>query len=149
MARPTVVKEIWAYIKANNLQDPADKRCINCDERLRAVMANKARVTAFEMNKYLSAHLSKPGELVAAPPAKAESDDGGSSDEDMSADGEDTGGHEMIIPEPLDPASDDSESKKKVADNVQYDSRPDEPSADNSDADDGAASDDSRSDILE
>lgn len=33
-SRPRVVKLLWAYIKENELQNPQDKRQINCDERL-------------------------------------------------------------------------------------------------------------------
>jgi len=37
LSRPQVVKKIWEYIKANDLQDPADKRQIRCDEKLQSV----------------------------------------------------------------------------------------------------------------
>lgn len=33
-SRPQVVKHLWAYIKDNNLQNPADKRQIVCDDKL-------------------------------------------------------------------------------------------------------------------
>lgn len=33
-SRPQVVKHLWAYIKGNNLQNPADKRQIICDDKL-------------------------------------------------------------------------------------------------------------------
>ena len=58
LPRGEVVSKIWAYIKANNLQNPQNKREIVADDRLRKVFG-KDKVTMFEMNKYLSAHLSK------------------------------------------------------------------------------------------
>ena len=33
-SRPQVVKLLWAYIKDHNLQNPQDKRQIECDEKL-------------------------------------------------------------------------------------------------------------------
>ena len=37
LSRPQVVKRLWEYIKANQLQDPSDGRYILCDEPMRAV----------------------------------------------------------------------------------------------------------------
>lgn len=37
LSRPQTVKRIWDYVKANDLQDPGDKRFIMCDGRLKAV----------------------------------------------------------------------------------------------------------------
>ena len=34
LSRPQVVKQLWIYIKDRNLQNPSDKRQINCDEKL-------------------------------------------------------------------------------------------------------------------
>lgn len=34
LSRPQVVKQLWAYIKDRNLQNPSDKRQIICDEKL-------------------------------------------------------------------------------------------------------------------
>jgi chromatin remodeling complex protein RSC6 len=55
--RTEVTKKIWEYIKANDLQDPANKRNINADAKLKPIFG-KAQVTMFEMTKLLSAHLS-------------------------------------------------------------------------------------------
>lgn len=52
-SRPQVVKRIWDHVKANNLQDPADKRQILCDPPLRAVFGVD-KVHMFTMNKLLS-----------------------------------------------------------------------------------------------
>jgi chromatin remodeling complex protein RSC6 len=58
ITRGEVVSKIWDYIKKNKLQDPANKREINADDKLQKVFDGKARVNMFEMNKYLSKHLS-------------------------------------------------------------------------------------------
>lgn len=34
LSRPQLVKQIWAYIKDNNLQNPQDGRQVICDDRL-------------------------------------------------------------------------------------------------------------------
>lgn len=36
-SRPQVVKQLWTYIKDNNLQNPQDKRQILCDDKLQAL----------------------------------------------------------------------------------------------------------------
>jgi len=58
MPRSEVVKEIWVYIKKNNLQNPANKRNILADDKLKAVFDGKSEVTMFEMTKLVSKHLS-------------------------------------------------------------------------------------------
>src|SRR5215218_8385209 len=56
LPRPEVVSKVWDYIKKNNLQNPANKREINADDKLRAVFG-KDSVSMFEMNKHLAQHL--------------------------------------------------------------------------------------------
>jgi upstream activation factor subunit UAF30 len=56
MPRTEVTKKVWEYIKANNLQDAANKRNINADAKLKPIFG-KDQVTMFEMTKLLSAHL--------------------------------------------------------------------------------------------
>ncbi len=58
MPRSEVVKELWAYIKKNDLQDPKNKRNINADAALKTVFGGKAPVNMFEMTKLVSKHLS-------------------------------------------------------------------------------------------
>ncbi len=58
MPRTEVTKALWVYIKANNLQDPTNKRNINADEKLKKVFGGKETVNMFEMTKLVSAHLS-------------------------------------------------------------------------------------------
>jgi len=57
LPRTEVTKKIWEYIKANNLQDAANKRNINADAKLKPIFG-KPQVTMFEMTKLLSAHIS-------------------------------------------------------------------------------------------
>ncbi|MBI2096386.1 MAG: SWIB/MDM2 domain-containing protein [Candidatus Taylorbacteria bacterium] len=58
MPRSEVVKNIWVYIKKHNLQDPANKRNINTDDKLKAVFDGKPVVNMLEIAKYTSKHLS-------------------------------------------------------------------------------------------
>jgi chromatin remodeling complex protein RSC6 len=57
ITRGEVVKKVWDYIKANNLQNPANKREIVADAKLKPVFHGKDRVSMFEMNKHLAQHL--------------------------------------------------------------------------------------------
>ncbi len=56
LARSEVVKKLWEYIKANNLQNPENKREIISDAKLKPVFG-KDKVTMFEMNKLIAGHL--------------------------------------------------------------------------------------------
>jgi chromatin remodeling complex protein RSC6 len=56
LARTEVTKRLWDYIKARNLQNPANKRNVLCDAQLKAVMG-KDEVTMFEMTKLVGQHL--------------------------------------------------------------------------------------------
>jgi upstream activation factor subunit UAF30 len=58
MPRTEVTKKIWEYIKKHKLQDEANKRNINADDKLKAVFGGKAQVSMFEMTKLISGHLS-------------------------------------------------------------------------------------------
>jgi chromatin remodeling complex protein RSC6 len=58
LPRTEVVKKIWVYIKANGLQDSANKRMINADDKLKAVFGGKSQVSMFDMAKHLANHLS-------------------------------------------------------------------------------------------
>ena len=57
LPRTEVTKRLWEYIKAHNLQNPANKRNILCDANLKAVMG-KDEVTMFEMTGLIGNHLS-------------------------------------------------------------------------------------------
>ncbi len=56
LPRGEVVSKVWDYIKANNLQNPQDRREILADDTLRKVFG-KDKVTMFEMNKHFARHL--------------------------------------------------------------------------------------------
>ncbi|MHB8530491.1 MAG: SWIB/MDM2 domain-containing protein [Caulobacteraceae bacterium] len=58
VSRGQVVSKIWAYIKSNKLQNPANKREILADAKLRPVFGGKDKVSMFEMNKHIAKHLS-------------------------------------------------------------------------------------------
>ena len=55
--RTEAVKKIWDYIKKNNLQDKANRRMINADDKLRPLFG-KDQVSMFDLAKILSKHLS-------------------------------------------------------------------------------------------
>jgi DNA topoisomerase-3 len=54
--RTEATKKIWDYIKAQGLQDPADKRSIKADAKLQAVFG-KPSATMFELAGILGKHL--------------------------------------------------------------------------------------------
>ncbi|KAK8451429.1 hypothetical protein SEVIR_6G209600v4 [Setaria viridis] len=56
MARTEIVKQLWAYIRKNNLQDPNNKRKIICNDELRLVFETDS-TDMFKMNKLLSKHI--------------------------------------------------------------------------------------------
>ena len=58
LPRTEVVKKMWTYIKANGLQDNTNKRMINTDAKLAPLFEGKTQISMFEMNKYISKHLS-------------------------------------------------------------------------------------------
>ena len=55
--RTQVIKKLWDYIKAENLQDSTNKRNINADAKLLAVFG-KPQVTMFELAGIVGKHLS-------------------------------------------------------------------------------------------
>ncbi|KAG1327298.1 formin-G [Cocos nucifera] len=56
MARTQIVKQLWAYIRKNNLQDPNNKRKIICNDELRMVFETDC-TDMFKMNKLLAKHI--------------------------------------------------------------------------------------------
>ncbi|WVQ85815.1 hypothetical protein IAT38_007983 [Cryptococcus sp. DSM 104549] len=63
LSRPQVVKQIWAYVKERDLQDPNDKRYIRCDEKLNRVF-HTDRLHMFTMNKILVDHVRNPDDVI-------------------------------------------------------------------------------------
>ncbi len=57
MPRTQVTKNLWNYIKKNNLQDEKNKRMINADDKLREVFNGKKQVSMFEMTKLVNKHM--------------------------------------------------------------------------------------------
>ncbi|KAM0860238.1 hypothetical protein ACQ4PT_046696 [Festuca glaucescens] len=58
LSRSDVVKRMWDYIKANNLQDPSDRRKIICDEKLKDLFQVES-FTGFTVSKLLNPHFTK------------------------------------------------------------------------------------------
>ncbi len=56
LPRSQVVSKMWEYIKKNNLQNPANKREILADDKLKKVFG-KDKVSMFEMNKHIANHV--------------------------------------------------------------------------------------------
>ena len=56
LPRTEVVKKVWEYIKKHKLQNETNKKEILADDKLKVIF-EKDKVTMFEMNKYLNAHL--------------------------------------------------------------------------------------------
>jgi chromatin remodeling complex protein RSC6 len=59
LPRSEVVSKVWEYIKKHDLQDAKDRRQINADDKLEKIFGKKS-ASMFEMNKFLSAHLTAP-----------------------------------------------------------------------------------------
>lgn len=65
MARTEIVKALWDYIKANDLQNPENRRQIILDAKMKKVFGCD-NFTMFTMNKYVAAHIHpyKPLDLT-------------------------------------------------------------------------------------
>ncbi|KAL1811434.1 hypothetical protein ACET3Z_021499 [Daucus carota] len=56
LPRTEIVKQLWIYIRKNNLQDPSNKRKIVCNDELRLVFETDS-TDMFKMNKLLAKHI--------------------------------------------------------------------------------------------
>ncbi|KAK3032460.1 hypothetical protein RJ639_037273 [Escallonia herrerae] len=56
MPRTEIVRQLWIYIRKNNLQDPSNKRKIVCNDELRLVFETDC-TDMFKMNKLLAKHI--------------------------------------------------------------------------------------------
>ena len=56
LPRTQITKKIWAYIKKNGLQDKKNKRMINADDKLRAVLGAK-KIDMFKMTQQVNKHV--------------------------------------------------------------------------------------------
>ncbi|PWA99610.1 SWIB domain-containing protein [Artemisia annua] len=59
VSRSIAIKEIWAYIKEKQLQDPVNKQVIVCDEKLKKIFGGKDRVGFLEISGLLTPHMLK------------------------------------------------------------------------------------------
>jgi chromatin remodeling complex protein RSC6 len=57
LTRAQVTSKVWDYNKANGLQDSTDKRQINPDAKLGAVIGT-SQITKFQMTAAVSKHLT-------------------------------------------------------------------------------------------
>ena len=58
LPRTEIISKLWVYIKANNLQDAANKRNINADAKLKPIFG-KDQVTMFELAGLIGKHVTK------------------------------------------------------------------------------------------
>ena len=56
LPRTEIISKLWVYIKANKLQDEANKRMINADAKLKEVFG-KPQVSMFEMAGLIGKHV--------------------------------------------------------------------------------------------
>lgn len=56
--RTEIVKKMWDYIRANNLQDSKNRRMINADSKLRPLFG-KEQISMFELAKIVNEHVKK------------------------------------------------------------------------------------------
>ncbi|KAK9097244.1 hypothetical protein Sjap_022741 [Stephania japonica] len=57
--RTQALKQIWAYIKEHNLQDPENKKIIVCDEKLKKIFGGRERVGFLEVSGLINPHFMK------------------------------------------------------------------------------------------
>ena len=59
LSRGDVMKKVWDYIRAHNLQDPKNKRSIIPDDKMSAIFETKEPVDMFKMTSLLGKHIGK------------------------------------------------------------------------------------------
>lgn len=57
--RTKAIKKIWEYIKEKDLQDPANRREIVCDENLKSIFGGRERVGFLEISGLMKPHFIK------------------------------------------------------------------------------------------
>lgn len=57
LPRTEIVSKLWIYIKKHDLQDPANKRNINADAKLKEIFG-KNQVSMFELAALIGKHVS-------------------------------------------------------------------------------------------
>lgn len=69
LPRTEITRQLWAYIREHQLQDPQNRRMIKADDRLKAVFNGLDAVNMFEMTKLVNQNLSEPPPAQSASPA--------------------------------------------------------------------------------
>jgi chromatin remodeling complex protein RSC6 len=59
LPRTEIVKKMWEYIRAHDLQDKNNKRMINADANLKVIFDGKDQVSMFELAKVVNNHVKK------------------------------------------------------------------------------------------
>ncbi|XP_047076271.1 protein TRI1-like [Lolium rigidum] len=59
ISRAGAIKIVWAYIKGQGLQNPANKREILCDEKLKNLFAGRDKIGMMEITGLLNPHFIK------------------------------------------------------------------------------------------
>lgn len=57
VARTGAIKKLWTYIKRNKLQNRANPRMIDLDDKLRGVFGDREQISMFELSSVLVRHL--------------------------------------------------------------------------------------------
>merc|ERR1711872_613818 len=55
-SRPEITKDLWAYLKNNNLQDQENKQFFTPDKKMAKIFGNE-KLKAFTMSKFINPHL--------------------------------------------------------------------------------------------
>jgi chromatin remodeling complex protein RSC6 len=58
MSRYELGKRVWDYIRENNLQDSADRKIINADDRLAKILDGKRQAQALEVTNHVLKHVT-------------------------------------------------------------------------------------------
>lgn len=58
ISRTEMVRNVWKYIREHNLQDPKNRREINCDETMKRVFGEHTDI--FQMNRHYKDHIIGP-----------------------------------------------------------------------------------------
>jgi chromatin remodeling complex protein RSC6 len=56
LPRTEIVSKLWVYIKKHKLQDAANKRMVNADDKLKGIFG-KSQVSMFEMAGLIGKHV--------------------------------------------------------------------------------------------
>merc|ERR1712156_1090975 len=57
-SRAECIKQLWAYLKKNNLQDPENKQYFTPDKKMAKIFGTE-KIRGFGMAKFLTSHLSE------------------------------------------------------------------------------------------